>query len=319
MSSTASNYEFKLSASFKAKISIDAVVKLLGEDIFREELISFPRIEGPSQGFAKLTLIDINQDILSVLAFLLTDSGHFDAFNGILQGDFIHPPGTPTANVASGSSSILKSFGKDKFLTIKIDVTNCILSIFGFPGIEGRHCVPGLGEALCVDVHVLDLFGQLDFSMQDVLKFEGVPDVTVQLSNGELHTFKAGSSLNLTMPAVSPGAQANTLTVSPEFSLANSNTMSHESYLALDPAIKFQPFSLDVCVDIDIASGCIGFHPFDDINLWDANFLIDFLSPNPKTFPLPGLNVVATDALISSDSTVSSAGALQRIAELRGR
>src|SRR5262249_17392130 len=95
---------------------------------------------------------------------------------------------------------------------------------------------------------------------------------------------------------VSPGAQANNLTVTPTYSMANSNTMTHASFLNLAPSIKFQPFALDVCIDIDIASGCIGFNPIPDIVLWSSSFDIDFLIPNPKSFTLPGVAAIATDA-----------------------
>ena len=296
MTSSKSNYELRLSALFKARVSIDAVVELLGEDLYRQELIGFGQIQGDNGAeFKKITLLDVNQDILSAGAFLLTSGGHIDAFNSILQGQFIHPPGTDTATEASGSNVILQSHGKDKFLTLTLDVTNIILTVLDLPGIEGHHCVPGLGQALCVDVHVLDLFGQLDFSMEDLLKFQGTPDITVQLSNGQIKTFKAGASLTLTMPSVGAGVQANTLTVAPSFSMANSNTLDHASYLVLDPSIRFQPFALDVCIDIDIASGCLSFKPIDDIVLWSTSIQIDFLSPNPKTFTLPGVSTVATE------------------------
>src|SRR5262249_20475624 len=72
MSSTKSNYELVLSALFKAQISIDAVVELLGEDLFRAHLFTFPQIDGsltgnPGGEFAKVTLIDVNNDILKAI------------------------------------------------------------------------------------------------------------------------------------------------------------------------------------------------------------------------------------------------------------
>lgn len=287
MSSTAPDFGFSLAGLFDAEIKVRATVKLFGEEIVGKNILE--------KSWDNLEVGLFNTDLPGFKEYVNAHDGHFEFFGGIVEGDFGFPHVTTAGG--NGPGNTLTSAGEDEFLSVGVSITDAVLAALGLPiDLNGVGGVDGSWGEFTWDFHFLDLRLDGGFSILQDFKFEPKPIISLAMSNGEVRTFNAGDSINLTMPAVAPGATSNNLVVSPSFT--TEGTVNNHSKLRFNIGLVFDPFSLHAHIKVggEVAGDFYGLDETIDVGLPTIDIISDYFDLDlvDKTFDMKGFNVVTT-------------------------
>lgn len=270
LTTTPPDFGFKLRGILNVQASADARVKLVGAELFNENIFDTGTID--------LGVSIIDTDLPFFRQAL--DGQHFELLGGIIEGDFGFPQISTSGGNGPGKS--LVSSGEDDLITLDASITDAVLALLGAPiDLNGQGSVAD--GALSWEFHLLDLYLQGSFSLLQSFTFEPKPLISLQLPNGEVKQFLAGDSITLTMPMPSGDAAANNLTLAPTFGMEGDLTNKTDARFAI--GMFFDPLSGSLTVDIDVAEGTLDLHIIDPIEIF--NETVDFPVMS-KTFPVKG-------------------------------
>lgn len=279
MSSTKPEFGFSLGAFADISVKADVKVIFLDSDVVSENI------------FNKSIHADVglfHTDLPGFKELVNANAGHFEFFNGIVEGEWGFPEVTTSGGNGPGDS--LTSTGTDAFIEMSVSITDAIIALLGLPiDLNGQHNFDGSWGHANFGLHILDLMLTGALSIQQDFKFDPRPIVELTLSNGQKHIFHAGESINLTMPSPDPNnSSSNNLVVTPTFSMEGQ--VNNHSKLVFDAGLVFDPFSFSYDIDIiDIISGSGTFHIIDPIVIWDTQLSIDLVD---KNFDMKGFNAI---------------------------
>lgn len=286
MSTTAPDFGFALGGLLDVSVKLDARVSLFGETLASETIFE--------KGYDDIEVGIFNTD-LPGFKEAVGDGGNFELFSGIVEGTYGFPQVTTAGGDGPGNTLI--SSGQDEFLSVVVSITDAILTAMGLPiDLNGSGGLDGFWGEFTWDFHLLDLRLESGFSIAQEFDFDPRPIVELNLSNGAKHTFFAGDSVNLIMPAPAANAESNNLTITPVFSMEGSAT--NKSKLVFDLSLVFDPFSFSAHVKVggEFAGEFLGvdehigpIHIVDPIELYGTSFDVELID---KTFDVKGFNAI---------------------------
>ena len=289
MTSTAPDFGFFLGGLLSAAIDVRATVEVAGDELIGEDIYNH------DWGNNEIGLF--NTDLPYFKEYIDKHDGHFEFFNGVLEGDWGYPKVTTTGG--NGPDTTLTSTGLGDFLKVQVSITDAVLQALGLPvDLEGKGGYKGDWGEFTWDFHVLDLFLQGDFGIAQDFVFTPKPVIDLTLSDGTSHQFYAGDNLTLTMPAAPAGSTSNNVVVTPTFSMEG--TVNNHTKLHFGIGLDFDPFSLQT--HIKVGATILGdFYGEDEtfsiglptVHLIGDSFDIDLIN---KTFDMKGFNSVTTPA-----------------------
>lgn len=276
---TAPNFGFKLSGLLTVSLGLDAVVYYPGPFDSRATII-------PPQSLNLDTTI-FDTDFPGFKEFV-GDGGHFELFEGVVEGTYAFPSVVATGGNGPGTS--LTAFGSDEFISVQASITEAI--IMAITGVNVDLQDSGSFGPLTYEYSLLDLYLNGGFSILQNFEFNPRPIISLQLSNGETKSFYAGESITLTMPAAPQGAAANDLTITPTFT--TEGTVRNKSDLRLAVGLYFNPLTVRLGVHIDdwVNEDTPYFSPFGIITILEETFDVGLID---KTFTMKGFNAINRD------------------------
>jgi hypothetical protein len=198
----------------------------------------------------RLGLFDTDMPGFKELVFVT--NGKFELFDQVVRGNFDFPQVITSGGNAAGNT--LTSSGGANFLSVDFSITNALMKIAGLPSINREDFFIGANfeeAAIAYSFHLLDLYINTQFSLQQNFTFVPKPQGFLQLSTGEVVPFTVGQDVTLTMPVAPAGSAANNLTITPTFTL-DSSTLTNVSKAKFAAGLYFDPLSARLKVKLEI-------------------------------------------------------------------